>query len=160
LNEYRVSNGVTELDWSDDLFTVSNTHTIAVASSDSVHHSNHNSYECVAMGRNLAGTVTNKDGFDKFLKEHFDMEYTNNIESISEDSVKMYLNMYVIYQWDKSPSHKAIILKDDLTIGSVDIIIKDMELVSNKKVIGGKIIEFANVLSHYKVDFYAVINLN
>jgi hypothetical protein len=61
--------------------------------------------------------------------------------------------------YDQSPKHKSILLDDYVNIG-FDTIIKDIKYTPNTVTILGKTVEYKNMVSHYKVNFYNVTTFN
>jgi hypothetical protein len=159
VNEYRVANKLAPVNWDSGLANISKSNTAEMVEMEFLVHSNTNTYECVARGTSLVPTPADKVGFTKFLKDYYNMEYVELTDSSDEDDIISTLLLYTVYGWYSSPAHKAIMLTKDVKVGSVNINIGELTFKSNKKVIGGKVIEFSKFVSHYDVKHFATLNL-
>jgi hypothetical protein len=110
--------------------------------------------EIATMGTTLPATQDSKDKFAEFLKSTFNIDYVD--PKNDSDVIKM-VKLYVIYMFDKSPKHKAILLGEYKYVG-FDLVIKDIKHKPNTLTINGKTIVFKNFSDYYKVMFYSVFD--
>lgn len=154
VNKYRVANGKNTLTVTKELTKIAVNQTNTIIYQDSITHS-HLINEIATMGHSLPTTAATRDKFINFLLVNFNIVY---VEPKIESEVVKYTKLYVIYLFDKSPVHKTILLGDYKTIG-LDVVIKDIKHKTNVIIIGGKKFEYNNMINHYDVNFYSVINL-
>jgi uncharacterized protein YkwD len=153
INTYRAYNNKPVLSWSKDAADIAKGQTSVIISQDSLSHS-HLAPEIATMGTTLPATQDSKDKFAEFLKSTFNIDYVD--PKNDSDVIKM-VKLYVIYMFDKSPKHKAILLGEYKYVG-FDLVIKDIKHKPNTLTINGKTIVFKNFSDYYKVMFYSVFD--
>jgi hypothetical protein len=89
------------------------------------------------------------------LENVFNIQY---VEPKNDSEVITIVKLYVIYMFDNSPKHKAILLGDYKYVG-IDLAIKDIKHKSNSIMINGKKIVLKNFADYYEVKFYSVLDL-
>lgn len=159
VNQYRVANGVAALEYNAELQEISENNTQAMIINDSLMHSGTNTYECATRIFSLAPTQGDLDGFNVFLKKYYNDSYKAPVGN-DDPSTEDYILLYVVYSFHSSPAHRAVMLSDDAVIGSCNVSVGDVTFTPNYKVIGGKKIYFNKIISHYKVNVVATLNLN
>lgn len=153
INAYRIHNNKPVLYWSKDMADIAVDQTKFIILRDSLTHS-HLAPEIATMGTTLPATQENKNKFAEFLKSTFNIEY---VEPTNDSDVVKMVKLYVIYMFDKSPKHKAILLGDYKYVG-FDLEIKNIKHKPNTVTIGGKTIILKKFADYYEVKFYSVID--
>ncbi len=159
INQYRVANGKSQIEWSTKLNKISETQTDKMNEYDSVFHSKQNVYECVLKGITLTPTPEDKEEFTKFLSKYFHISYDDPAVTKNSDIAEKYLPYYTIYMWDKDPAHKDIMLTDNVKEGSCNMIVKSLTYKSNKVLIGTVLLEYKKIISHYDAIWFVTLNL-
>ena len=154
INQYRIANGKKALVMSKDLNTIAKNQIQVIKNKDSNSHSGL-ANEVVTMGHTLPNTLDEKNSFICFLDSVFNMEY---VEPKTYDEVSTLTKLYMLFMFNNSPKHKAILLGDYKLVG-FETIIKDIKYKPNTITIGDKVIKFLNLISHYEVKFYCVIDI-
>lgn len=153
INAYRIHNHKPILYWSKDAADIAVNQTKLIILQDSLSHS-HLAPEIATMGTTLPATQDSKNKFAEFLKSTFDINY---VEPNNDSDVIKMVKLYVVYMFDNSPKHKAILLGEYKYIG-FDLVIKDIKHKPNTLTINGKTILFKNFFDYYKVKFYSVFD--
>jgi len=153
INKYRIHYNKPILSWSKNMADIAKDQTSVIISQDSLSHS-HLAPEITTMGTTLPATQANKDMFSEFLKTTFNIDY---VEPKNDIDVNKMVKLYIIYMFDKSPKHKAILLGDYKYIG-FGLVIKDIKYKPNTVTIGGKTITLKKFTEHYEVKFYSVFD--
>ena len=114
--------------------------------------------EIINKGKRLPASPAEKAEFGKFIKSFFGLAY---VEPTTEAEVITYAKLYILYMYDQSSGHKAILLGNFTNVG-FDTMIKDIKQHAkpNSIVIAGKVYEHKNVLNYYHVTFYSTIDFN
>ena len=154
INEYRAFNGKNQCIFTQKLNNIAKTHALLMVSKDSLFHS-HLTNEVIARNKSLPSSAIEKQEFITFIKTVFKVDYS---EPIKNSEVISYVKLYVIFMYDRSQKHKTILLNDYTNIGCY-LDIQNIKFVYNTFVVMGKTIEHKNMISHYDVTFYSVINL-
>lgn len=160
VNTYRKANGVNTLRWDNDLYFAAKANTNKMLEGDTLLHSGNDIYECIIKEYTLVPTNDIKIGFETFLMRYFNMAYVDPASTKDTTDVIKYMLLYVVYSWHCSPAHRAIMLSDDATIGSVNINLGVINFKPNYKLVGGQKIEFTKFISHYEVKTFATLNLD
>jgi uncharacterized protein YkwD len=142
INKYRIHYNKPILSWSKNMADIAKDQTSVIISQDSLSHSH------------SAPEIANKDMFSEFLKTTFNIDY---VEPKNDIDVNKMVKLYIIYMFDKSPKHKAILLGDYKYIG-FGLVIKDIKYKPNTVTIGGKTITLKKFTEHYEVKFYSVFD--
>jgi uncharacterized protein YkwD len=153
INAYRIHYNKPTLSWSKDVADIAVEQTNFIILQDSLSHS-HLAPEIATMGTTLPATQTDKDNFAKFLKSTFNIDY---VEHNNDSDVNKMVKLYIIYMFDKSPKHKAILLGDYKYVG-FGLVVKDIKHKPNTVTIGGKTIILKRFADYYEVKFYSVFD--
>jgi len=160
VNDYRLANGVEALEFDSELHKVSKLNTFNMELNDSLMHSGTDTYECATRLFSLAPTQVDLNSFNKFLETYYGESYTAPLGDNDDPAVIDYTLLYVVYSWDSSAQHRAVMLTEDATIGSCNIDLGDINFKANYKTIGGQKIYFKKFIAHYSIDAVATLNLN
>lgn len=158
VNQYRIGNNLKPLEWSDKLVKISIGQNNKNIKDKSLSHSVHNSYENCLLGYTIAPTKTEHKDFIKFVKKYFNYKY-NVDKDMSNEELNSLTRMYMIYIWHNSPKHKENMLKKDVKHCSSESYIGDFEIFKGKLNINGKSYTYKQLSTHYKVEYYATMNL-
>ena len=153
INAYRIHNHKPILYWSKDAADIAVNQTKLIILQDSLSHS-HLAPEIATMGTTLPATQDSKNKFAEFLKSTFDINY---VEPNNDSDVIKMVKLYVVYMFDNSPKHKAILLGEYKYIG-FDLVIKDIKHKPNTITINGKTITLKKFADYYEVKFYSVFD--
>ena len=153
VNAYRIHYNKPILSWSKNMTDIAKDQTQVIILQDSLSHS-HLAPEIATMGTTLPATQANKDMFAEFLKTTFNIDY---VEPKNDSDVNKMVKLYIIYMFDKSPKHKAILLGNYKYIG-FDLVIRDIKYKPNTITIGGKTIILKKFTEYYEVKFYSVFD--
>jgi hypothetical protein len=160
INQYRVGNGLDEIKWDNKLSELSITQNKKIVDSDSLFHSRKNTYENLVKSEGIPHDLKLESKFKKFCKKYFNYDYSFKKDVKTEELHKI-CKMYIVFMWDNSKNHRDNLLRDEIVKGSVDSYISsDFEVVSNTITIGGVTKTFSNTPSHYKIKFYATLNMD
>lgn len=160
INQYRVGNGLSEIKWDNKLSELSISQNKEISESDSLFHSRKNTYENLVKSDGVPHDLSLESKFKKFCKKYFDYDYSFKKDIKTEELHKI-CKMYAVFMWDNSKHHKENLLRSEIVKGSVDSFISDdFESVSNTITIGGVTKTFSNTPSHYKIKFYATLNMD
>jgi hypothetical protein len=160
INKYRVLHNKKPLKVYDKLNNVAIKQNNLIMVKDSLFHSDLLKTiakgEIIVSGKSLPVTHNDIKKFNDFLFKIFKIKLS---DPINETEVITRVKLYIIYMYDQSPKHKSILLDDYVNIG-FDTIIKDIKYTPNTVTILGKTVEYKNMVSHYKVNFYNVTTFN
>jgi uncharacterized protein YkwD len=162
INQYRTSHGKGIVKVSSKLTDIAVTCNKANIDKDTLVHTRIANTaatgEIITKGKHLPATPADKVVFTKFIKSFFGLTY---VEPTTEAEVVTYTKLYILYMYDQSSGHKAILLGNFTNVG-FDTMIKDIKphAKPNPIVVGGKVYEHKNVLNYYHVTFYSTIDFN
>jgi uncharacterized protein YkwD len=158
LNIYRAANKAKPIVWSETINNISAEQLNVMVEFDSLFHSGKNTYECVTRGFNIASRFETKDEFNAFCIKYFKTPYDPYDPNIN---LKKLMNMYIMFSFHKSPKHKAILLRTDVTIGSAQSInVEDFEFVVTCRKIPGVTTTCQTLLTdNYKTKYFGIVNL-
>lgn len=153
-------NSKTPLKESSELNTISYNQTLAQIKADSLYHSKINIYECSATGTSLTPTFEDKTNFSAFILKYFNLVYKDPAITKNEKDILDYTTLYVIYLWDKSPEHKKILLKDNVTHFGISTMVKNITYKSNQITLNGVVFQSRTFINHYDLSFYSTLEIN
>ena len=153
INIYRAKNGCESVIHSEELEKIAKEQNNFNVLSDSVSHS-HKASEIALKGNSLPVTKFSKDNFIVFLQKYFKLDYH---EPKTDAEVLTLTKLYSIYLFSSSKSHNNILLGKYNYVG-VNFLTKNIKHKSNIIKIGSKEHKLNNFISHYKIDYYVVID--
>jgi len=159
VNIYREHHNLKKINWSDDLCLISIEQTNKIKNDDSLSHSHKETYENVVMTNALPNSISMEKSFKIFCKEYFkyDYKFDKNISYCELNSIS---RMYIVFLWHNSDSHKKILLKKGVKIGSCESYVDSNYTIFNNKItVGGVTKTFSKLPSHYKVKIYSTLNM-
>lgn len=162
INQYRMAHGKTIVSVKDKLTDISiNCNNLNATNDTLIHTKISNTIvdgEIITKGDALPASVDAKINFGLFLKDIFKIEY---VEPKTNVEVITYTKLYIIYMYNQSKAHKAILLGEYSNVG-FNTIIKDIKKHNKPKpiVVSGKTYTHKNYLEYYEVKFYSAVDFN